>query len=260
MPFDSILTNPEITPLSSDSGQGCISGQAYLVTDGNRKYKLRKCADETSAQAIETLLVQVPTGIFPHFYGRDQNQLLFDYVEGRDMFPDEPLPNIETLGQKIAFLNSVPASEEKDPTDYFMVMVGFLAANNVLDDKTTRATKQTYERLRPLVNLDYCLDYGDLFPFNVRLSNKGEVFIVDEESLKERFRGWSFAKAYLKWFSPEQRAAFEQGYSSMHPIDFFTPELEKLATLVMLVGNTANRFSRGDDRHQINVPKIKALL
>jgi len=189
MLFEHIISNAKISLLKSDSGQGGISGQAYRVADGRKEYKLRKCADEAQAKAIESLIVQVPEGIFPYFHGRDQNCLLFDYIPGRDMTEDEPPETLFQLGRNLARINAIPASCEKDPAEHFAERMGYMTSNNLIDGEFASNIQRAYDRLRPKIKIESCLDYSDVIRSNIRISNGQQVIIVDEESLKERFRG-----------------------------------------------------------------------
>lgn len=259
--FKQLLKNPSFRHLEPDAGpdSGGISGQAFLVTDGSSRHKLRECDSCRKAKELEQRLKKVTQlGILPKFHGRDGRYLLFDFIEGRDLVKQEGPAVIHKLGQMVGKLNKVKVNKY-DHNKYFLGSLDYLLKNDTIDKQLYDDILAGYRTLGSKIKLQYCMDYKDMQPSNVRMSTDGKLYFIDEEAMRQRFKGFGLAKPFMKWFDEAQRAAFENGYNTVSDIGFFDADLEKFSGLYYLVVNTRVKHE-GKRPHQKNLARLKKLL
>lgn len=234
---------PEL--LMSDSGGGCLSGEAHLVRQEGQRYVVRRCDTLSRAKRYEEFSRCFGKyGFLPEFLGRSGKDVFYEYIEGRDLRKNEPLKVFEQIGKIAAHINEINAEGSVSTRFYRQVrelVTGNFAMNPkvlvkrirvkgwrkpkpLLTEQYARRVRACFKHLERETNPTLALDANDINPTNFRL-RKGKVYFVDVEAIKPRIKGFGIGKCYLTWAkSPKKRRAFEKGYSSVSSIDFLTEE------------------------------------
>lgn len=228
-----ILEKGEIKELFSDSGEGGWSKEVHIVNYNGEKYVLRRCRSLERAKDFEFLFKKFEKYDFlPKLYGRFENDLLMEYIEGRDLRKKELSKTFEQIGRICAIVNKQDVKQKPSLKFDDWLKKG---AGNVLEKAKTRKVRRLYSCLEKRVKVKSTWDCGDLNPDNFRL-RKGKVYLVDIDSVIKVVRGYGLGKGLTKWFkSPKQKQAFKKGYSKISSVSFLTEEYEDYVVLYFLI-------------------------
>lgn len=241
-PFSRLLKNPLFVPLKDYQKS---SAMPYLVIDGERQYKLRRCTSEDWAKALERIFQSLADiNIMPHFYGRDRDYLLLDFLKGDILKSDKRLSRFfYQLGQKIGRLHNLPVDEdiklEKGKTidQYFFSSLDRLEKQEIISKSIGQRIRRFYQAIMP-PEREIGYTYHDFQYYNCIVSND-EVFIVDEPSFGITLKGLSFVKPLIFILrKAEEQNAFLSGYESVRSARFFT-EHQSYYQLYFLVTKVA---------------------
>jgi fructosamine-3-kinase len=240
--FSKILKNPKITRLLPETGGGGRSEQTYIVKDGDNKYVLRKYKDKKEADEDAYFSKKVGRlDIIPRFYGQDGKNLLFEYIEGRDLSKEESLDVFRQMGEISAKAHRIKA-DKFNLDKRFLRNLGYLKRKKTIDAGGYKKIKRAYLSLKQELKPTVTLDVADIIPDNYRINKNGKVYWIDIEGLKPSLKGRGMGKAYLKWFDETQKGAFKEGYEKIAPMDWFGKKYETLSKLYFIVHNTALRI------------------
>jgi hypothetical protein len=249
-----ILSKGEISELVSDSGQGGWSGEAHFVEYENKKYVLRKAQTLKIAKNYENISIKLgKTKILPTFLGRTGKNVLYEYIEGRDLKVNESLKIIKQIGKISAQINKINSGNFSIKPRFYK-QVKEATTGIFKEKKTADRPILTKDKIKPLLTKEKAkrikklylylnkkikppikLDMNDANPSNFRL-RKGKVYFVDIEAIKPRIKAYHIGKAFTKWFKTlKQRKAFLEGYKSVLPIKFLTEYYYDLIYLIYLV-------------------------
>lgn len=109
--INQVLSAPR-QPLISSDKRGGLSGETFLSVVGNSKYVVRQCCNEgAAAQFWELCLMPelVNRGFVPLIHGTRGNELVVEYVEGRDMKREDAsdLQVARDIGSACAIVNTI---------------------------------------------------------------------------------------------------------------------------------------------------------
>lgn len=228
-----ILEKGEIKELLSDKGEGGWSKEVHLVNYLGEKYVVRRCRDIKRAKKFEFLLKKFGEYNFlPKFYGRFGNDILLEYINGRDLRKKESTRVIEQVGKICAMINR---NRIKQKANFRFERWMKSGAEKKLGIEKSEKVKRIYYYLEKRLDVISSFDCGDLNPDNFRL-RKGKVYLVDLDSIIKIVKGYGIGKAFTKWFKKNtERIAFKDGYSKISSIDFLTQEYEDYVILYFLI-------------------------
>ncbi|MCX6750502.1 MAG: hypothetical protein NTZ83_03520 [Candidatus Pacearchaeota archaeon] len=241
-----ILKKGKITLLVSDKEVGGgLSGEVHLVEYENNKYIVRRCSNTSIAKGYEDISKKFERYHFlPKFLGRFGKDVLFEYIEGRDLTKIESLKSLEQMGKIAGYINKVELKGEISKRFYEQVKE-LTTGKYKLDLKERTRLKRTpkknfkfvlkrekaenikgvYILLKKRLSPSLALDVNDVSPNNFRIDKKGKIYLVDIEGIKPRIKGFGFAKFYLKFGkTPQRRKAYIKGYNSVNSSKYLTEE------------------------------------
>ena len=226
-----LLKKGKISVLLSDDNDAGWSGEVHLVEYEKEKYVVRRAKTLAKAKYYEKISNQLEKYEFlPKFLGRFGKDVLYEYIEGRDLRKKESASVIKQVGAISAQINKI---ESKGPinlrfnTQIKETTTGIFKKINkkvrpLLSEEKAKVIKRLYNKLRKEVNPKITLDSNDINPNNFRL-RKGKVYFVDVEAIKPRIKGFGIGKAFTKWFKKlQERKAFIDGYNSVSTTKFLT--------------------------------------
>ena len=241
-----ILTQGEVSLLFSDEGGGALSGEVHLVKHKKDKYVVRKCPDLRKAKGYEKISKEFEKyGFFPKLIGRFGKDVLYEYIEGRDLRKNERPWVFGEIGKIAAHINKIKVPGI--PYTRFNIQLNELVTGNfrfspkvylkrkrikswkkpkpILSEQEAKEIRRGYRAIKAKCNPTMALDANDLNPSNFRLGKDKKIYFVDIEAIKPRVKGFGIGKGFLRWArTPAKKEAFFKGYSSVSSIKFLTPE------------------------------------
>ena len=217
-----ILKKGEIKELLSDEGGGGWSKEAHLLIYGKEKYMLRRAQTLQRAKKYEELSKKLEKfGFLPKFLGRYGKDVIYEYIEGRDLRREETLKVIKQIGKIAGQINKVRANDSLDKK--FEKQINEALTGDFKDLNKKVKPLLSKEKVDEIIRLYFYLkrkskpsirlDLNDASPSNFRL-RKGKVYFVDIEAIKPRYKGYLIGKAFTKWFrTKNQQKAFLEGYN-----------------------------------------------
>jgi hypothetical protein len=206
------------------------SDKIYKVEFEGRLYKIRACGRLETAETIEVNLRKVQSlGVFPVFYGRADNNLVSDFVEGENLKKGISPEDAYKIGQIVAKINTVPDYYEERSfylgTDFFdshfCRWLDRLCESWIMDYKEDERIYLRYKELKP-EKVEGCLNYTSALPHNFVKNSDGNILVVDERALKIGMPlGSSLVKPLDTWDDEGIRNAFIEGYLSEKNLDFY---------------------------------------
>ncbi len=256
-PFSDFLKIKEIKSLA---GHGAISGESYLVIDEhNKKYKLRLCSKTKQAKRIERNVKILPYA-FPKFYGRENNYVLFEWVDG-DLFYDvlsKPIPNevYYQMGKLVGEAHELnDIDESKSADSFFDSMIRNICDGEQIDKSFIDKITRKYKELRHKLKIDIVLEINDIHPRNFIIKNrtnpkKTKIYFVDEDGFGHKIKGLGLAKPFfieglIK--TKKQKDSFWRGYNEHHSNDYFDKDYQTFVTFVQIVRSMAARSRNNKD-------------
>jgi len=278
-----ILKEGEINLILTEKGGG-LTNEVHLVKHNDNKYILRKCDSLKRAKGYELISKELERyGFFPKFLGRYGKDVLYEYIEGRDLGEKENVKLFKQVGEISAHINKLKG--EIDYNKRFLKQVKEIVSCNFSKNKKVenRNLKNIHKgldkrRIKPLFTKEdskeiiglynylfrkskpkMALDVNDMTPSNFRL-RKGKVYLVDIEGIKPRIKGFGIAKGFLKWMKNEKsQEAFKQGYKKTSKNWFFEGYYADLCYLSFII-QTLNYKVQIGRNYKTDILRLKKLL
>ena len=236
-----ILSRGELAILLPEGEGGGLSGEVHLIRHNNQKYVVRRCQSLKTAKFYEFVSKELEKYAFmPKFLGRSEKDVLYEYIEGRDLREKERAEIFTQLGIIGAHVNQVPAQMNIDVdirqklrelvTGRYTYSIKVIMRRklskisqkpeSVLTRDDANATYALYAFLKKKTRPEISLDIADFVPGNFRLRNR-KVYLVDIESIKPNIKGAGTAKFRLKWGKSLLRQQhFKKGYQQIASMKF----------------------------------------
>lgn len=287
--LNDLVVNGNLEILRPDGNiGGGLTGEVCLLVYDNKKYVVRMCESEGRAKSYESISRKLSKyKILPKFIGRNDKNVFYEYLEGRDLKRDEVLKFFEQIGFVCGKINNLDGEKNGDINSNFNKQLIELVSGNyrkfTLDEmkkKRARRPNERYDKrkIRALftqeegkklkkINTNLInktgattsLDAFDVSPANFRLS-EGKVYFVDIDAIRTRVKGIGVAKCLFGWVkNRKQGQSFLKGYSSALKDDFLTEEYMDLLNLHFLVQSLHDRAKLGRD-YKEQYKKLKMLL
>ncbi|MFW6283475.1 MAG: hypothetical protein ACOC1P_05490, partial [Minisyncoccales bacterium] len=174
-----ILNKGKIKRLLPDENKGALSNETFIINYKNKKYVLRKCKDIDKAKEYENYPKYFEKyNILPRFLYRDKNNLVLEFIEGRDCTKQDADSVAEQVGEIAGIINSKKIKTNLDFNKKFISALSELKEKKVISNKEFNLIKKRYNELLKKINPLTGLDAADIVPANFRLNN-GKVFLVD---------------------------------------------------------------------------------
>ena len=252
MNLKEIIRNGKISLLMPEGEGGALSGEAHLLLFKRKKYVLRKCPDSKKAKMYLLISKRLEKYDFlPKLIGKSGNNVVYEYIEGRDLRQNEKIDVFRQLGVICAHINQmqIKASMDKgfyqrlkelETGKYIPYQKVILRRQRsgitekpkaVLSHADAAQIKKLYSLLKRKAKPKITLNPADVVPGNFRLRNK-RVYLVDVESVKPNFNGSGLAKFFLGWGKdPKRQKAFKSGYQSIASMSFINETYKDLLYL-----------------------------
>ncbi|MEK6909274.1 MAG: hypothetical protein AABX23_04450 [Nanoarchaeota archaeon] len=229
-----ILKNGKISVLTSDDGGEGWSGEVHLLTYEGRKYVLRKYKTLKRAKYFEEISHKLEKyGFLPKFLGRVGKDVLYEYIEGRDLIKKESKSVIYRVGKICAYINKIKVNGSV--TRRFEKNLNEVRKAKLLPKEEIERVEKIYQFLLKKTKPIFTLDANDLHGSNLRLRN-GNVYLVDIDSIAERPKLFAIGKAFFKWFKkPKEQKQFRKGYSSISSTQFWDEKYQDFIFLNWLL-------------------------
>jgi len=221
-----ILDKGEIKELVADSGSAGWSGETHLIRHEGKKYVLRRCKTTQKAKRYEEIYGKLGRyGFLPKLLGRIKKDVLFEYIQGRDLRGKETASIIRQVGKIEAYTNKLKIKGSVSTRFNNHIKESITGVFKVPGKKVKPILKEEKgKRMKKLFNLlkkrakpkpILAWDANDIYNENYRVRN-GKVYLVDIEAIKTRIKGFGIGKAFNRWFNAErERKAFVNGYKSI---------------------------------------------
>jgi len=230
-----ILETGKVSRLVLDSGIGGFTGEAHLLENSGEKYMLRICRSKKRADFYEDVYNQLEQGGFlPKLIDRYENNLLFEYIGGRDCIGGDCFDIARKMGEIYAAVSKISKKPDSELSvdERLEKSVTYLTKHGDISLDYAESLRNRYRELRVNVNPRISIDLTDPMPSNFRIS-KGQLYLVDIDAIGFSLRGKGIAKLFLKWFKKDSaREMFFQGYQEL-----LTPKYLQIAYLFYLVKN-----------------------
>ena len=251
----------KISVLMPEGEGGALSGEAHLLVFKGNKYALRKCPNSKKANLYVSISKRLERyGFLPKLIGKSGNNVIYEYIEGRDLRQEEQIDVFKQLGVICARINQIKSDADMDKefyqrlkeletgkyVPYQKVILRRERSGITEKPKAVLSCAESvqigklYSLLKRKAKPKITLNPADVVPGNFRLRN-GCVFLVDVESVKPNFNGSGMAKFFLGWGkNPKRQKAFKSGYRSVSPMTFLNQTYKDLLYLKFAV--TAMHF------------------
>lgn len=252
-----ILKKAKITLLLPEGPGGGLTGEAHLATYNGEKYVIRKCQDLKTAKFYEQVSKKLERyGFLPKFLGRYGKDIIYEYIEGRDLRKKERGEIFKQLGRIAAYINKIKVKGNLDKTlskKLKELVSGKYVPNQkvimrrklsnirakpkaILSKNEAKQIKTLYNHLKKKVRPSFNFEGVGFEMGNFRLSIRGKIFLVDIEAIRPSIKGVGLAKHFLKWNKISQkRKEFARGYNSISSMKFLTPTYEDFCNLVFII-------------------------
>ncbi|MBT4376562.1 hypothetical protein HOD29_04275 [archaeon] len=276
-----ILKKGKTKPIFSDSGEGGLTGETNLLEYKNKKYILRKCETLSKAKYYEHLSNKFEKyGFFPKFLGRFGKNVLFEYIEGRDLKrKGEKTDYIRDIGKILGIINKFSfenrtenlfnkqlkecISGKYEPS--LKVKIARKRRNiqskpiKVLTKTQSKEILKKFNQLKEKLSPKIVYECTDPTPSNFRVRNN-KIYLVDIESIKPKYKGLGISKFILEWGkTPLKKKKFIEGYKEKSNLSFFTEEYKKFIDLIFLVQRLNFQIQTGKD-YNPTIEKINKFI
>lgn len=221
--------------LPGHSHEGGATKETHFVVYRKRKYVLRICNDKKSeSYCHEAFKYFSKSKILPNLIEENGENFLIEFIKGRDLEEEgESIKIIKKVGEILARVNNVKAKFNYQNSLH--KYLEYLSTNHVLAEEDNIKIKDLLNKLSS-VKLKTCLDISDLTADNFRISGEGKVYLVDIGALKPKFAGFGITKGFFQWFKTrEQRKAFNEGYSKISSMKFYSGKYKLLAQIFFII-------------------------
>lgn len=227
--------------------------------------KGRRCEDEAQAVRVEALVEYLDPRHFPRVVQRHRAALLEEWIEGQP-----PLAADGLAGRGGAILAGVHATKLPEPLhagaqSYAESSATRLAAGVEALVRRQALSASDGARTRELAlaraprRMACGLAHGDFCVENVILDARGEVHVVDNETVLVHPPEYDLARSWYRWpMQPAERLAYQRGYGRSRAREAFRSHFEFWAVLV-LVEAVLFRMHVGAE-HRIPLERLSALI
>jgi hypothetical protein len=255
--MNNIIKEGETSLLFPEGEGGGLTGETNLVKYHGQKFVLRKCETISKAKYYEHLSKKFEKfGFFPKLVGRVGKNVLFEYIDGRDLKgKGEKINYIEDIGKILGTINKF--NFENKIENLFLKQVKECVSGNyhhslkvwmarkkrnirkrpkkVLTKKEAKEILKRFNEFKKKLNPKLVYECTDPLPGNFRV-RKNKIYLVDIESIKPRYKGLGISKFLLEWGKTKSKQErFVKGYKSKNKIDFLTEEYKEFINLIFLV-------------------------
>ncbi|MEA3329208.1 MAG: hypothetical protein U9Q06_00505 [Nanoarchaeota archaeon] len=275
-----ILKEGKLSILLPEREGGALSGEVYLIKHNGKKYVVRRCSNLPKAKYYESISKKLEKYDFlPKLLGRFGKDVLYEFIEGRDLRRNEKSFVFEQLGEIGAFVNKQKI--ESNPNFKFNKTLRELISGKyvqspkvlmrrkrsnirkkpkaVLSSKEANKIKKLYSYLMRKTKAKIRMDISDFVPGNFRL-RKGKVYLVDVESIKSVIKGRGIAKCFRGFCNTEKRKElFIKGYTNISSMDFLDETYLDLCHLLFAVQALHFKVQVNRDSKE-DLEKIETLL
>lgn len=254
-----ILKKAKIKSMSLEGGIGS-TGEAHLAVLNKKKYLLRICKDnETAEKYFKYYNKFKKYNFLPRLLDKKDHYLLFAFINGEVCNHKETKKVIAQIGRICAIINK--SKEKWNCEEYFSKRIAKIEEKKILDRGRIDKVKELYLNLKTKVRIQTSLDANDVTNDNF-IKKTGKVYFVDIEAIKPTIKGYGIAKAFFSWFKEEkEREYFREGYNTISPISFFNTNYMKLATLLFIVQRLNFKFDKGERGIvKLTIKKLDKLL
>jgi hypothetical protein len=259
-PFAPRVTLARIEPLAET---GAHSGRAFLASasDGHR-YKLRVCADERRARAMEAHVRRLPH-VFPRLLARRGRHLLIELVPGESPSERKQLrPYARRLGRLYAEIHRegelrglrgrvFARVEALRQRAQLARQLRALRRSGVVDTALARDVAAAVHVWRRRYGTPVALEPHDAHKQNFMIDPDGELRYVDEEGLGYGIRGMGLAKLLSDRIERpnsrgrrEEWSEFREGYAEVGDAAFLTPDYRDYVRVLELVRSIEFKLRR----------------
>ena len=280
-----VLKKGEITLLLPEGEGGGLSGEVHLVRYDNQKYVVRRCETLKIARGYEAISKKFEKdGFLPKFLGRFGKDVLYEYIEGRDLKQKESKKVLYQLGQIAAYISKKKMKSKTYPR-FFVQLKELLTGEykvTVKEKERMRRNKIKMKRFKPAISKEQSeeitkvhnylkkklrpaiyFDANDIIPGNFRIDKKGKVYFVDIEAIRPRIKGFGIAKFFLKWGKKKwSKDVFKKGYSSVASLKYLTQEYLDFLYLNFIIQSMNYKYKiyGGKSSKNIFPDRLKEIL
>jgi len=230
--FNEIIKKGICIPIIPESGGD--SREVHTLIHNNNKYILRKCGSQkTRDKYLETYKKFQKFDFLPRLLYIHGNNLLFEYIQGRDLLKTDAELTASKIGMITAITNSFQGDIDININNKFYKAINYLFNQKIINDNQKNKAVKIFENNKPK-KIEIITEIKDLAHHNFRIGR--EIFLVDIDAIQPHLKGIGIAKAFLKWFrKPKERELFLQGYNEINDSSFWTPQYQKFAYLIYLI-------------------------
>ena len=261
-----VLRMGKISILLPEGNGGGLSGEVHLLEHNRKRYVIRRCKELKKAKQYEFLSKKLERyGFLPKFLGRFGRDVLYEYIEGRDLKKTERIKIFYQLGKIEAHINGLPYTKgmrfNKNPEKMFLRQLKEITTGKykpsdkiemrrmkdrgmkfdkrkikaIISIREEKQIKDIYSLLKDKTKPKVVFDVKDLVYSNFRIRNS-KVYLVDIEAIKPHIRGFGIAKCFLMWAKTEKRQKeFLKGYAIVGSLKFFNKKYKDLCYLMFII-------------------------
>jgi len=211
-------------------------GLSLRIKDYQGKfYKLRVFPSTKMAEKQESI-VQLVSKIFPKFYGRDRNYLLFEFLDARTISKDENPDIFLRIGEMCGEVNNIKAdgNAKKDLEEHYYTVIESFLKKGIISSEDLRRILMVYKKLLCEIQYKVVLSIMDIQFANFMLDSQNKLYFVDEDGIDYNIQGYGF-DTFSDKFDKKQIKYFFKGYNSVNSIKFYDKDYEKLVIFLHLV-------------------------
>lgn len=241
--------------------EGGDSGETFLVKFAGKSFVLRKY--ETKKEADYNILIHKKLkkyGFFPELYYQEGNNVLFEYIKGRNCKKSDALSVAKQVGKICARINQLKINsvdyEEKNVASRLKI----LQNKSIVSREQAVLLEKKYVELKRKVKPKIAIDFDDIYPENFRLK-KGRIYLVDIEGFELKIKGRGIGKGFLRWFkTPMQRERFKRGYASVASLGFLTKAYLQFLYLDFTIKNIAYKIRRKKEMRADDLDRLLRFI
>jgi thiamine kinase-like enzyme len=247
-----LLKEGKITRLFSDEGGG-DTGEVHLLKHKGKKYVLRIAPDiKTAKKYVEIYNGLEKYKILPKLLHYSGKNIIFEYIEGRDLINKDISPKIAySVGKITGCISNLKDNKSKtyNFNKKFFKRLKFILTKKTISKEKYDIIYNLYNKLINKTKVISAMDITDPTSDNFRLQkDTGKVYFIDIEAIKPGPKSIGISKAFLRWFKTEkQRNNFLRGYNSVSNGKYITKDYLQFIYLYHLVQSLYSRISDGRD-------------
>lgn len=276
-----IINEGEISQLFPEGEGGGLTGETHLVKHNNQKFVLRRCESISKAKYYEHLSEKFEKfGFLPKLIGRSGKNVLFEYIEGRDLKgKGERIKYIGEIGKILGIINKFKFESKTENlfckqirecvSGKYKPSLKVLIARKrrkirkkpkkVLTEKQAKSILKLFNKIKSKLKAKIVYECTDPMPGNFRV-RKNKIYLVDIESIKPRYKGLGVSKFLLEWGKdPLKKRKFIEGYEKSNSLKFFNKEYKKFIDLTFLIQRLHFQVQTGKD-YDLTLEKINRFI